>query len=611
MEPTTFISVSMRNYKSYGNNKTTVFFNRPGTSFIIGENLDYTEHGLSGNGVGKTTIMDALTYCCYDKPLDSTIKLDELVNNINQKHMEVETVLRKGNGGFYMIRRCRKMKAGAYGNYVQLLFRESDDNFDDIENNVDKTLGSKSGDTNKLIETIIGMPYNVFVRVVVVQASLTPFFKLPVSHPTLPCQSDFIENLFNLTVLSEKADCLKTRIKATQDNISHQETLREIAEEKMKTYRNALKTVERRIIEWEEDRTEKIAEIETKLASLDSIDLETEKKHHSRLSSLLKQYDTVDATLTNVQHSLKRCKRKLSDAADQHEHLSNDTCPYCKQAFAESASKILEVEDTVAALMDTKQHLQSDEQKLTNELETLSNEIASAKKMINVKNVDELIEIQTTRAQIEQKLADLKETHNPHNDVKSDLEQAPPDPFDYAELNKLKVLIAHQNFLLKLLTKKDSFVRKAFLSKNLPFLNDRLQGYLASFGLPHKVEFTHDLTANISQFGRSIGFSSLSAGQQARVNIALSLAFRDVLQRIHTPVNVAVMDEILDVGLDDVGIQSVARVIKQKARDEQICLYVISHRSEIETAFDRTVTIQMKDGFSYIKGDKLRTHDIP
>ena len=71
------------------------------------------------------------------------------------------------------------------------------------------------------------------------------------------------------------------------------------------------------------------------------------------------------------------------------------------------------------------------------------------------------------------------------------------------------------------------------------------------------------------------------------------------------------MDEILDVGLDDVGIQSVARVIKQKARDEQICLYVISHRSEIETAFDRTVTIQMKDGFSYIKGDKLRTHDIP
>jgi DNA repair exonuclease SbcCD ATPase subunit len=611
LEPTTFISVSMRNYKSYGNNKTTVFFNRPGTSFIMGENLDYTEHGASGNGTGKTTIMDALTYCCYDKPLDPTIKLDELVNNINQKHMEVETVFRKGNVGYYMIRRCRKMKAGAYGNYVQLLFREHDDDFDDIANNTDKTLGSKSGDTNKMIETIIGMPYDVFVRVVVVQASLTPFFKLPVSHPTQPCQSDFIENLFNLTVLSEKADCLKSRIKATQDSIASQELLREIADEKMKTHKNALKTVERRIIEWEEDRATKIAEIEQKLTSIDSVDLEAEKKRHALLAELTKKHDVVDGLLVNAQHSLKRCKKKLSDALDQHNHLSDDNCPYCKQKYAESAEKLLEVEDAIANLDASKRQQESDEAALLNELDSLSLNIAEAKKSITVKNVDELIEIQTARAQIEQKLADLKETHNPHNDVKSDLEQTPPSDFDYAELNKLKVLIAHQNFLLKLLTKKDSFVRKAFLSKNLPFLNDRLQGYLASFGLPHKVEFTHDLTANISQFGRSIGFSSLSAGQQARVNIALSLAFRDVLQRIHTPVNVAVMDEILDVGLDDVGIQSVARVIKQKARDEQICLYVISHRSEIETVFDRTVTIQMKDGFSYIKGDKLRAHDIP
>jgi DNA repair exonuclease SbcCD ATPase subunit len=109
------------------------------------------------------------------------------------------------------------------------------------------------------------------------------------------------------------------------------------------------------------------------------------------------------------------------------------------------------------------------------------------------------------------------------------------------------------------------------------------------------------MTAKITQFGRPIDFGALSNGQRASVNIALSFAFRDVLQNLHDYINVCVLDEVLDVGLDAVGVQNAARMLKRKARDEGISLFIISHRPEMDgSAFDNTMTVQMSKGFSYI-----------
>jgi DNA repair exonuclease SbcCD ATPase subunit len=179
----------------------------------------------------------------------------------------------------------------------------------------------------------------------------------------------------------------------------------------------------------------------------------------------------------------------------------------------------------------------------------------------------------------------------------------PVEPINYDEINKITKEADHQKFLLKLLTKKDSFVRKALLNKNIPYLNQKLTHYLTVLGLPHKVEFTHEMTASISQFGHELDFGNLSAGQRARVNLALSFAFRDVLQSIHTKINVCMLDEALDHGLDSVGVQSAVKLLKKKAREEELCMFVITHR-EVDSAFDHTMTIQLSKGFSYVKTDE-------
>jgi len=165
------------------------------------------------------------------------------------------------------------------------------------------------------------------------------------------------------------------------------------------------------------------------------------------------------------------------------------------------------------------------------------------------------------------------------------------------ELHKLS---DHQQFLLKLLTHKNSFIRKTMLNQTIPFLNKQLDGYLKTMGLPHAVAFTPKMEVNIHRLGKPLQYGNLSNGQQCRVNVALSFAFRDVLEYLHDKINVLVLDEVLDVGLDGEGIASAAAMIKQKAINDDIAVYIISHRDELDNTFNEKINVELIDGFSII-----------
>jgi chromosome segregation ATPase len=62
-----------------------------------------------------------------------------------------------------------------------------------------------------------------------------------------------------------------------------------------------------------------------------------------------------------------------------------------------------------------------------------------------------------------------------------------------------------------------------------------------------------------------------------------------------------VLDEVLDTALDGIGVQLAANLIKQKAIDESLTMFVISHREELASTFPNIMTIQLKDGFSNVK----------
>jgi chromosome segregation ATPase len=70
---------------------------------------------------------------------------------------------------------------------------------------------------------------------------------------------------------------------------------------------------------------------------------------------------------------------------------------------------------------------------------------------------------------------------------------------------------------------------------------------------------------------------------------------------MHDHVNICLLDEVLDVGLDTIGVTAAAKMLKRKARDEKLALYIISHRDEIDSAFDRKMVVQLSGGFSSLR----------
>lgn len=169
------------------------------------------------------------------------------------------------------------------------------------------------------------------------------------------------------------------------------------------------------------------------------------------------------------------------------------------------------------------------------------------------------------------------------------------------EIDRLVILQNHREFLLKLLTKKDSFVRQALLDANLPLLNTRLRHYLDIIALPHNVMFTKEMKISISQFNNEIGYTNLSSGQRARINIAIAFAFRDVVQARHQKINFCILDECLDTGLSNLGVKLAAKMIKQVAKENDLSMYVITHRDEIKASFEKRLTAILKGGLTEIR----------
>lgn len=582
-----FKSVSIRNFLSYGNVPTIVILDRPGTTFISGEDLDRTESGEGSNGVGKSAVLNAIAYAVYGKTV-SSIHKDKLVNFINKKHMEVVVEFEKV-GTTYRVTRARKMKVGAAGNYVIL-----------EENGKDITLDTV-GNTNRKIEKIMGMPYELFVRIVAFSATNTPFLDLPVRSHYAANQTDIIEELFDLKSLSEKASLLKLQIVDTNTGLETHARRIELLEGEHARHQKQLVSAKRRVLNWEEQNDKEIAQIKRKLQRLEGVDFDQQRTLYEELNRIDDDLRSAMEKQRSAERKQKTYKSAVEKKTAELTHLRDDRCPYCLQKYKNTEDKILETENELNFSRDEIVQLDAELDTINASIESLAATHKTTKAQITVNDLEELAEIKSRSDYYQKRLTELERATNPFLEPLEELEQVKLDPIDKTDINKLQDKLNHQKFLLKLLTKKDSFVRKILLDKNIPFLNQRLSHYLQELGLPHNVEFTHEMTASISMFGRPLDFGNLSNGQRARVNLALSFAFGDVLQNMHEQVNICMLDEVLDVGLDAVGVQKAASMLKRKARSEKLSIYIISHRDELDSAFDHKMIVEMSKGFSYVK----------
>jgi len=570
-----FRDLTLRNFLSFGQNDTVINLAEPGTVTIDGQNLDVG----GSNGAGKTTIINALCYALYNKPFDN-ISLQRLINSTNASKntlMEVRLSFERG-GDEYEILRTR-------GEHFTINLWK---NGDDI------TPGKSVIECDKMIEEIIGISYDLFTKTIIFSGNSVAFLQLPTA-----AQRNQIEELFNITLLSEKAKVLKELIRETESDLKVQEAVLKQQLTAAELHQKQITDASSRVDRWEVTRQQEIASIEKTLAVLGTVDFELEQLLHDERTALAQEGAQLNSKLAPAKKDRQLLTAEVERLLSEQTHLAKANCPYCLQQFADAPKKLTELDAAIEAKGARLLEVEEVVGDLALQVQSHAQRLAEVEGAIKHSNLKELLAARENSSVMTVKLGDLATAVNPHTEAFKQLSAETAQAAEPEKVDALKKRLEHQAFLLKLLTSKDSFLRRRIISRTIPFLNSRINNYTAKLGLPHIVKFDADLSCTVSEFGRDLDFGNLSAGEKKRVNTGMALAFRDVLHHLHAKCNLLLIDE-LDGALDSAGIDAIVRILKEKSRDEDLGIYVISHHQNIQGRLDRSMTIQKHHGFSTI-----------
>lgn len=543
----------------------------------------YTNSILSHN----TTILQGISYALYGQPL-TNIRKDNLVNSINTKNMLV-TIEYEVNGKSYKIERGRKPNVLRYY----------------IDDGVVKDPSSDEGHgeskwTQNEIEKALHLSHTMFKNIVVLHTKTTPFLNLGDK-----AQRDIIEELMGITQLSAKAEILKEQSKQVKEEIRDQDV-------KIKTMIESNEKIQRHINElqfkstlWEKEHTKRLTNIAQAIAELEHVDVEAEIKAHQKLiewASLKTEVDTISKDISYLEKGLDQINASIKKTEKQMESVENHSCPTCKQELHSEMNEELlkELTETLATYKAQYDELSKEllEQVSTAEPKLIAFSELGERPQTHYRTIDQAYEHRTV---LDKKTTELEREDasvNPYIDQIANLNMSSIQEISYDYVRELTRLKEHQDFLLKLLTNKDSFIRKKIIDQNLSFLNFRLNYYLTKLLLPHEVVFKSDLSVTITNMGKDYDFDQLSNGEANRVVLALSWSFRDMWENLNMPLNLVMIDELVDSGLDSQGTDASLSLLKQMAHERGKNIFLISHKDGLETRVDNVLLVQKEAGFT-------------
>jgi DNA repair exonuclease SbcCD ATPase subunit len=190
---------------------------------------------------------------------------------------------------------------------------------------------------------------------------------------------------------------------------------------------------------------------------------------------------------------------------------------------------------------------------------------------------------------------------NPHENNIASLTSTLQE-ISYDALNAAVDDLKHEEFIHKLLTSKDSFIRKKIVDRNLYLLNSKLNRYLTCLGLPHEVKFKPDLTVEITHMGRDFDFEQLSRGEMNRVILAVSWSFRDIWEDLNCQINLIFCDEIIDSGLDEAGSEAALEVLSKMSHRKKN-VFLVSHKENLIGKVDHILMVHKEEKFTRFELD--------
>jgi len=553
--------------------------------------VESNDHRFYTNGIlsHNTTIINALSYALYGQAL-TNIRKENLINKINGKNMLVTVEFEK-NGNKYRIERGRKPNIlKLFVNDNQLKTEESDD----------ESQGD-SRETQKAIEDMLEMSHTMFKHLVALNTYTEPFLSMRAAD-----QREVIEQLLGITLLSTKSEALKAQIKETKDSIQSEELKISAIKTANENVQKSIDSLQLKSSAWETKHQTELENLGRAILKLESVDIEAELAAHTALKlwddndnkirNLNRQKATLESALSQTDKAFEKNKQEV-------EKLKNKKCPACEQDLHDHKHK-----EMMNEIIKQGEETEKYRNKLLDDLQEIASELSKIgeqpRKPITFYDTEaEALGHKNNLISLEKQLIAKAEESNPYAEQIQELQQTAIQTIDWNNINLLSRYRDHQEFLYKLLTNKDSFIRKKIIDQNLTYLNQRLTYYIDKLGLPHQVLFLNDLSVQITQLGQDLDFDNLSRGERNRLILSMSFAFRDVWEGLYQSINLLFIDELIDAGMDSAGVEAGLAVLKKMARERNKNIYLISHKDELVGRVNNVLHVVKQNGFTSYNND--------
>lgn len=567
-----FKKIRWKNLLSTGNEFTEIILDRAKTTLVVGE-----------NGVGKSTLLDALSFALYGRAFRN-INKPQLVNTINGSQMMTEVEFTVG-GSEYLVRRGVKP-----------------DIFEIHRNGALMDQESSARDYQSTLEAeILKMNYKAFKQVVVLGSSdYTPFMALKADH-----RRQVIEDIIDIQIFTVMASMLSRRTNLIRDNIRVVENNLENLKNTLTIHRSYQSTFDENhqqvIKEYENEREQKL-ELADKLKADIAVEQQQNETRYDEIADMsstvgmLEKLEAIDTGMTARLNSLKKEVNFLK---------TNETCPTCTQEIVEDfrsetikkrSTEILEIVEGSKKIDDRIVSLRTQVKALTD----TSNMIrASRNKIEELEREIRFLHRQCD--EIERKIAEQGEKSQSHSNQEliEDVSLAIRNEASVIlQLYKMNEVHEYATILLK-----DTGIKARLLKKYIPVINQLINKYLSQMNFFIQFELDENFVETIkSPYKDTFSYQSFSEGEKLRINLAILFTWREIAKmRNSMATNILIMDEIFDSSLDDGGVEDFLKIIEELTDGTNI--FVISHKSQMFDKFRGAIRFKRQGNFSKIASE--------
>jgi len=553
------IKLRFRNFGSYGNKIHEVKFTDNGKFYLV----------VGGNGLGKSTILNVITWLLYGKVPD---KKNSEIPNIFNGNVWGEIILQKDVVTQIVIERTLKtIKCVTDINGKKIEYDQA----------------GKKNIQNYIEDEIIKIPYYLFNNII--GLSVNDFKSFLSMNPNN--KRKIIDKVCGLEIINRIRDFLKNEIKETKEqllildneitilNESIQSSAKELDKLNEKLKINSADKIKK----IKKDREEYIEYIKTAEAKINEIKTKSEKL------SEIKESTNSKINQLNIFFSQYKQKKKL---------YQNEKCPECESSLKtkEHLEKIDEWEkeytfksEEFNKFKGVLNNIKTKEKKLQQIYSKISNQKYTAENYLSHKN-KQLKELSGTENQ--DKSEESTSLSNLINETTNKVEKSKKNQLIF-ERKKNFYNILDDIF-------GDKGVKLLAIKKILPALNLEIDNIVKKLNLGYKIYFNEEFNSNIYYLGHSVSSSMLSTGERKKLDFAVLIAIIKLLKTKYQGLNVFFLDEIFS-SIDSDGIYQILNILKDICRELDLNIFTINHSLMPTELFDYVIEVYKEDQFSQFR----------